>query len=79
MLNSLSHWLPSSHLGKFVVIASLCVATFVALASAFGAPRFGVALSSQTQFALIAIGGFLMTCTAGPVSAIVIDLLQAQR
>jgi len=62
-------------LGKFVAMASLCVATFVALAFAFGAPRFGVAMSPQTQFALIAIGGFLMTCTAGPVSAIVIDVV----
>jgi MFS family permease len=56
-------------------MASLCVATFVALVAAFGAPRFGVALSPQTQFVLIAIGGFLMTCTAGPVSAIVIDVV----
>jgi MFS family permease len=62
-------------LGKFVAMASLCVATFVALVAAFGAPRFGVALSPQTHFALIAIGGFLMTCTAGPVSAIVIDVV----
>ena len=62
-------------LGKFVAMASLCVATFVALVAAFGAPRFGVALSPQAQFALIAIGGFLMTCTAGPVSAIVIDVV----
>src|SRR5580765_6172052 len=35
-------------LGKFVAMASLCVATFVALAAAFGAPRFGIALSPQT-------------------------------
>jgi MFS family permease len=27
------------------------------------------------QFALIALGGFLMTCTVGPVSAVVIDVV----
>jgi MFS family permease len=42
---------------------------------AFGAPRFGLALSAPSQFALIALGGFLMTCTVGPVSAIVIDVV----
>ena len=35
----------------------------------------GLALSPQAQFALIALGGFLMTCTVGPVSAIVIDVI----
>ena len=32
-------------------------------------------LSAPTQFALIALGGFLMTCTVGPVSAVVIDVV----
>ncbi len=32
-------------------------------------------LSQSSQFALIALGGFLMTCTVGPVSAIVIDVI----
>jgi MFS family permease len=32
-------------------------------------------LSASAQFALIALGGFLMTCTVGPVSAIVIDVV----
>jgi hypothetical protein len=33
------------------------------------------ALSAQSQFALISLGGFLMTCTVGPVSAVVIDVV----
>src|SRR5262249_29465723 len=56
---------------KFAALAVLCVATFVVLTVAFGAPGFGIALSAPAQFALIALGGFLMTCTVGPASAIV--------
>jgi MFS family permease len=33
-----------------------------------------VGLSPQTQFALIGFGGLLMTCTVGPVAAVVIDV-----
>ena len=32
-------------------------------------------MTPATQFALIALGGFLMTCTVGPVSAVVIDVV----
>jgi MFS family permease len=60
---------------KFTVLALLCLATLAALVFAFGAPQFGLGLSPPTQFALIALGGFLMTCTVGPVSAIVIDVV----
>src|SRR5262249_11688460 len=60
---------------KFVTLALLCIASLVALTFAFGTPRFGIALSASGQFALIALGGFLMTCTVGPVSAIVIDVV----
>jgi MFS transporter, Spinster family, sphingosine-1-phosphate transporter len=60
---------------KFTVLALLCIATLAALVFAFGAPQFGLALSAPAQFALIALGGFLMTCTVGPVSAIVIDVI----
>ena len=60
---------------KFNVLALLCLATLASLVFAFGAPQFGLALSAPTQFALIAVGGFLMTCTVGPVSAIVIDVV----
>ena len=38
------------------------------------APRPG-ARRADAQFALIALGGFLLTCTVGPVSAIVIDVI----
>ena len=60
---------------KFIVLALLCIASLAALGLAFGAPRFGIALSAPAQFAIIAFGGFLMTCTVGPVSAIVIDVV----
>jgi MFS family permease len=55
-------------------LALLCLATMVVLAVAFAAPALGLALSRQGQFGLIALGGFLMTCTAGPVAAVVIDV-----
>ena len=45
------------------------------LVPAFGATASRPVLSAPAQFALIALGGFLMTCTVGPVSAIVIDVV----
>jgi MFS family permease len=57
------------------VLALLCLATLATLVFAFGAPLFELRLSAPAQFALIAFGGFLMTCTVGPVSAIVIDVV----
>jgi MFS family permease len=36
---------------------------------------FALAGGPGVQFALIALGGFLATCTVGPVSAIVIDVV----
>src|SRR6516164_6988180 len=60
---------------KFAVLALLCLATLASLVFAFGAPTFGLALSKPAQFALIVFGGFLMTCTVGPVSAIVMDVV----
>jgi MFS family permease len=35
----------------------------------------GFAISANTQFALLAFGGFLMTCTVGPVAAAVIEVI----
>lgn len=55
---------------KFAVLASLCVASTVVLVAAFS-----LTLPPPTQFALIVLGGFLATCTVGPVSAIVIDVI----
>jgi MFS family permease len=60
---------------KFAVLSLLCLIALATLMFAFGAPQFGVAMSASGQFALIALGGFLMTCTVGPVSAIVIDVV----
>ena len=42
---------------------------------AFGAPGLGLHLSAGAQFSLLALGGFLMTCTVGPMSAAVIDVV----
>ena len=55
---------------KLVTMALLCVASMVVLVTAFG-----TTLPAPAQFALIALGGFMATCTVGPVSAIVIDVV----
>jgi MFS transporter, Spinster family, sphingosine-1-phosphate transporter len=60
---------------KFAVLTLLCIAAATVLALAFGAPQLGFVLSPQVQFGLIALGGLVMTCTVGPVSAIVIDVI----
>jgi predicted MFS family arabinose efflux permease len=55
---------------KLIVMALTCLASLAILMFAFGG---GSSLS--TQFALIVTGGFIATCTVGPVSAIVIDVI----
>lgn len=55
---------------KLAVLALLCVAAMAVLVAAFTLP-----LAPAAQFALIAFGGFMATCTVGPVSAIVIDVI----
>jgi predicted MFS family arabinose efflux permease len=55
---------------KLYAMAALCV-----LAVAVLAPAFAVTASLGLQFALIAMGGFIMTCTVGPVSAVVADVV----
>jgi MFS family permease len=60
---------------QFAALTVLCIAAAAVLALAFGAPRLGFGLSPQAQFGLVALGGFVMTCTVGPVSAIVIDVV----
>jgi MFS family permease len=52
------------------VMALLCLVAMVVLIAAFSST-----LEPSTQFALIALGGFMATCTVGPVSAIVIDVI----
>ena len=58
--------------GKLYAMAAMFVASMVGLAYAFGP---GASMGPQGQFALIALGSFIMTCTVGPVSAIVIDVV----
>ncbi len=59
---------------KLRTVAALCLATAAVLSFAFGAPQFGIALAGPVQFALIVLGGLLMTCHVGPASAVVIDV-----
>ena len=65
-------WRPQA---KLLVLAVLCLASLGVLAAAFGQAHLQLGLSQATQFALIALGGFLMTCTVGPVAAVVIDVV----
>jgi MFS family permease len=57
---------------KLFAMAALCVLSTLALAPTFSATG---TMATGTQFALIALGGFLMTCSVGPVTAIVIDVV----
>jgi len=57
---------------KLFVMAALCVAAMAVLLPTFAATG---GIAAPTQFALIGLGGFLMTCSVGPVSAIVIDVI----
>ena len=60
---------------KLHVTALLCLASMAVLMAAFGVASLGYAISAGTQFALLALGGFLMTCTVGPMAAAVIDVV----
>ena len=60
---------------KLSVMAGLCLLSLVVLGFGFGAPLIGVPMTQHTQFLVIALGGLLMTCTVGPVTAIVIDVI----
>jgi MFS family permease len=55
---------------KLAAMALLCLLSMVVLVAAFT-----LAAGSSAQFALIALGGFIATCTVGPVTAIVIDVV----
>lgn len=61
--------------GKLWLLAIVCLLSMVVLSLAFRAEALHLALTPQTQFALVALGGFLMTCTVGPVSAIVMNVI----
>ena len=55
---------------KLHAMAALCSVSLAVLAFAFSSVA-----SFGAQFAMIALGGFVMTCTVGPVSAIVADVV----
>ena len=55
---------------KLVALALLCLVSMAVLAYAFG-----TAHEPAAQFAWIVLGGFMATCSVGPVSAIVIDVI----
>ena len=61
--------------GKFIAVASLSVLTAILLVLAFGAARWGLALTPGTQLGLIVMGGFVATCTVGPAAAVVIGVI----
>jgi MFS family permease len=55
---------------KLATMASVCLISMVVIAYAFGMTH-----EPATQFAWILLGGFVATCSVGPVSAIVIDVI----
>ncbi|WP_395702319.1 MFS transporter [Aquabacterium sp.] len=55
---------------KPLLLAGLCVLSMVPLTLAFG-----VIASASLQFGLVLLGGALATCTVGPASAMVIDVV----
>jgi len=61
---------------KLFAMAVLCMLALLLLGLGFGAGIWwGGALSLNALFAWVALGGFVMTVTVGPVSAIVIDVV----
>ena len=57
---------------RLQVMAGMCVLTMLVLGATFAATASE--LPNGAQFMLIALGGFLMTCTVGPAAAIVLDV-----
>jgi sugar phosphate permease len=60
---------------KLTTLAGLCALTLAVLAPTFWASTRAGLITHDLQFALILAGGFLMTCSAGPASAMVIDVV----
>lgn len=60
---------------KLHTMAVLCLVSLVLLVAAFGIHTWHPAAPAGLQLALVAAGGFVMTCTVGPVSAVVIDVV----
>jgi MFS transporter, Spinster family, sphingosine-1-phosphate transporter len=59
---------------KLRILAALCLPTLVLLPVAFSAGS-SFAARPVSGFALLAAGGFVMTCTVGPVAAVVLDVV----
>jgi MFS family permease len=57
---------------KLLALAALCVPTTLVLPVAFDPTDLSL---STVRCALIALGGLVMTCTVGPVAAIVMDVI----
>jgi len=55
---------------RLQIMAALCMLTLLIFAVAFGVLPHG-----PQQFKLILIGGFVMSCTVGPVTAVVFDVV----
>jgi len=60
---------------KLFAMAALCLLSMLVLALPFGAQALGWGMDPRLQFGLIAAGSFVATCTVGPVSAVVIDVI----
>ena len=60
---------------KLLAMAVLCLASMGVLGYAFGAPHFGGLQAMLSQMTVAVLGGLLMTCTVGPVVAVVIDVV----
>jgi MFS transporter, Spinster family, sphingosine-1-phosphate transporter len=60
---------------KLLAMAALCIVAMLVLMLPFGAQAAGWAMAPSMQFGLIAAGSFVATCTVGPVSAVVIDVI----
>lgn len=58
---------------KLITVAVLCLLSMAVLMPSLGS--IGLGLPHGQQLALIAVGGLLMTCTAGPATALVIDVV----
>jgi predicted MFS family arabinose efflux permease len=55
---------------RLSLVALLCLLSMVVFLCAFG-----LAAPGPGQFGLILLGGFVMTCTVGPISAVVFDVI----
>ena len=59
---------------KLQILAGLCLPTLLLLPVAFNAGSAST-VNPIAGFALIAAGGFVMTCTVGPVAAVVLEVV----